>query len=167
MSERGRPRKGEGAVYQRRNSEFLQVRYRDQKGEIIRESAGTTDRQTAELPSGPLGRTRRGAPHNRSEQQTAHNQPMGRLASGAAIEAANPKRWQSPAESQRAEVSAARIRGCRSVRHNDRGNRELSGGASRNWSQGAHQVRPPTTRQDQAGNCTPGVPNLTRKSFFP
>lgn len=48
MSKRGRPRKGEGAVYQRRNSEFLQVRYRDQKGEIIRESAGTTDRQTAE-----------------------------------------------------------------------------------------------------------------------
>lgn len=48
MSKRGRPRKTEGAVYRRGNSEFWQVRYRDQKGEIIRESAGTTDRQVAE-----------------------------------------------------------------------------------------------------------------------
>lgn len=48
MSRRGRPRKTEGAVYRRSNSECWQVRYRDQKGEMIRESAGTSDRQDAE-----------------------------------------------------------------------------------------------------------------------
>lgn len=48
MSKQGRPRKGEGAVYEREDSQFLQVWYRDQKGEIRRESTGTTDRQEAE-----------------------------------------------------------------------------------------------------------------------
>ena len=48
MKKRGRPRKTEGAVFRRANSEFWQVRYRDQKGEMIRESAGTSDRQEAE-----------------------------------------------------------------------------------------------------------------------
>jgi hypothetical protein len=48
MKKRGRPRKTEGAVFRRVNSEFWQVRYRDQKGEMIRESAGTSDRQEAE-----------------------------------------------------------------------------------------------------------------------
>jgi hypothetical protein len=48
MSKRGRPPKLGGAVYRRQNSEFWQVRYKDQKGEIIRESAGTSDRQEAE-----------------------------------------------------------------------------------------------------------------------
>jgi integrase len=48
MSKRGRPRKGEGTVYQRDDSQFWQVWYRDQKGEIQRESTGTTDRREAE-----------------------------------------------------------------------------------------------------------------------
>jgi integrase len=48
MTKRGRPSKCGGAVYRRKNSEFWQVRYKDQKGEIIRESAGTSDRQEAE-----------------------------------------------------------------------------------------------------------------------
>ena len=48
MSKRGRPRKGEGMVYPREGSQFWQVWYRDQKGEIQRESTGTTDRQEAE-----------------------------------------------------------------------------------------------------------------------
>ena len=48
MARRGRPPKLDGAVYKRGNSEFWQVRYKDQKGEIVRESAGTTDRQEAE-----------------------------------------------------------------------------------------------------------------------
>src|SRR5271157_3367143 len=48
MSKPGRPRKFEGAVYEREDSRFLQVWYRDQKGEIQRESTGTTDRQEAE-----------------------------------------------------------------------------------------------------------------------
>jgi len=48
MSKRGRPRKGEGAVYQRDDSQFWQVWYRDQRGEIQRESTGATDRQQAE-----------------------------------------------------------------------------------------------------------------------
>ena len=48
MSKRGRPPKLGGALYKRENSEFWQVRYKDQKGEIIRESAGTSDRQEAE-----------------------------------------------------------------------------------------------------------------------
>jgi integrase len=48
MSRRGRPPKLDGAVYKRRKSGFWQVRYKDQKGEIQRESAGTTDRDAAE-----------------------------------------------------------------------------------------------------------------------
>ena len=48
MSKRGRPRQGDGAVYQREDSQFWQVWYRDQKGEIVRESTGATDRQQAE-----------------------------------------------------------------------------------------------------------------------
>ena len=37
-----------GAVHRRKNSEFWQVRYKDQKGAIVRESAGTSERQEAE-----------------------------------------------------------------------------------------------------------------------
>jgi hypothetical protein len=48
MAKRGRPPKNDGAIYQRKNSEFWQVRYKDQKGGIVRESAGTTDRHEAE-----------------------------------------------------------------------------------------------------------------------
>lgn len=48
MAKKGRPSKLGGAIYQRKNSEFWQVRYKDQKGEIVRESAGTTDRRQAE-----------------------------------------------------------------------------------------------------------------------
>ena len=48
MSKRGRPRKGDGGVYPRGDSQFWQVWYRDQKGEIQRESTGKTDRQEAE-----------------------------------------------------------------------------------------------------------------------
>jgi integrase len=48
MSKRGRPRKSDGAVYKRDDSQFWQVWYRDQKGEIQRESTGTSDRQEAE-----------------------------------------------------------------------------------------------------------------------
>ena len=48
MTTRGRPPKFGGAVYRRKNSEFWQVRYKDQKGEVIRESASTSDRQEAE-----------------------------------------------------------------------------------------------------------------------
>jgi hypothetical protein len=45
MAKRGRPSQNGGAVYKRTNSEIWQVRYKDQKGEMIRESAATTDRQ--------------------------------------------------------------------------------------------------------------------------
>lgn len=48
MAKRGRPPKNNGAVYKRKNSEFWQVRYKDQKGAIVRESAGTSDRHEAE-----------------------------------------------------------------------------------------------------------------------
>ena len=48
MSKRGRPRQRDGAVYQREDSKFWQVWYRDQKGEIVRESTGAADRQEAE-----------------------------------------------------------------------------------------------------------------------
>jgi integrase len=48
MSKRGWPRKGNGGVHPRGDSQFWQVWYRDQKGEIQRESAGTTDQQEAE-----------------------------------------------------------------------------------------------------------------------
>jgi integrase len=48
MGKKGRPPKLGGAIYRRKNSEFWQVRYRDQKGEIVRESTSTSDRQKAE-----------------------------------------------------------------------------------------------------------------------
>src|ERR1017187_2935831 len=48
MSKGGRPRRIEGTVFQREDSQFWQVCYRDQKGEIVRESTGATDRQEAE-----------------------------------------------------------------------------------------------------------------------
>ncbi len=48
MSRRGRPRKSNGAVYRREDSNVWQVWYRDRKGEIVRESTGATDRQQAE-----------------------------------------------------------------------------------------------------------------------
>ena len=48
MAKRGRPSKSGGSVYKRKNSEIWQVRYKDQKGEVIRESAATSDRQEAE-----------------------------------------------------------------------------------------------------------------------
>ena len=48
MSKGGRPRRIEGTVFQREDSQFWQVSYRDQKGEIVRESTGATDRQEAE-----------------------------------------------------------------------------------------------------------------------
>jgi integrase len=48
MAKRGRPPKHGGAVYKRNDSDIWQVRYKDQKGEMIRESAATTDREQAE-----------------------------------------------------------------------------------------------------------------------
>src|SRR5215470_2359182 len=38
MSRKGRPRKADGAVYQRKDSVFWWVRYRDQQGQIVKES---------------------------------------------------------------------------------------------------------------------------------
>src|SRR5215471_15283989 len=48
MAKKGRPPKLGGAIYRRKNSEFWQVRYKDQKGDTVRESTGTSDRQKAE-----------------------------------------------------------------------------------------------------------------------
>jgi hypothetical protein len=48
MAKRARPSKTGGAVYKRKKSEIWQVRYKDQKGEMIRESATTMDREQAE-----------------------------------------------------------------------------------------------------------------------
>jgi integrase len=48
MSRTGRPRKAYGAVYARRKSVFWWVRYRDQGGRIVKESAATKDREEAE-----------------------------------------------------------------------------------------------------------------------
>ena len=48
MAKRGRPSKHGGTVYKRNDSDIWQVRYKDQKGEMIRESAGTSDHQEAE-----------------------------------------------------------------------------------------------------------------------
>jgi len=48
MAKRGRPPKHGGTVYKRNDSDVWQVRYKDQKGEMIRESAATTDREQAE-----------------------------------------------------------------------------------------------------------------------
>ena len=48
MNRGGRPRKTFGAVYSRKNSVFWWIRYRDRDGHIVKESAGTTEREDAE-----------------------------------------------------------------------------------------------------------------------
>ena len=48
MTKRGRPRKTSGAIYRRPNSAYWWVRYRDRQGRIVKETAGTTDREEAE-----------------------------------------------------------------------------------------------------------------------
>lgn len=48
MSKTGRPRKLAGSVFSRGESAFWWVRYPDREGQIVRESAGTTDREEAE-----------------------------------------------------------------------------------------------------------------------
>ena len=44
MAKRGRPSKHGGTVYKRNDSDIWQVRYKDQKGEMIRESAAMLQR---------------------------------------------------------------------------------------------------------------------------
>jgi integrase len=48
MNRTGRPRIRGGKVYERSNSQYLWVRYRDRQGEIVKESSGTTDWDEAE-----------------------------------------------------------------------------------------------------------------------
>lgn len=48
MAKRGRPPKSGGTVYKRQGSDIRQVRYKDRTREMIRESAGTADREQAE-----------------------------------------------------------------------------------------------------------------------
>ncbi len=48
MSKHGRPRKSGGSVYQRSNLNFWWIRYRDGKGELIKESSGVKDKEEAE-----------------------------------------------------------------------------------------------------------------------
>ena len=48
MGRRGRPRKLSGSIYARSDSQFLWVHYRNREGDIITESAGTTDPEEAE-----------------------------------------------------------------------------------------------------------------------
>ena len=48
MSGKGRPRTRGGKVYERLNSKYLWVRYRDREGRIVKESSGTTDGEEAE-----------------------------------------------------------------------------------------------------------------------
>jgi integrase len=48
MSRKGRPRNTDGSVYPRKKSIYWWVRYRDQSGQIVKESAGTKDREEAE-----------------------------------------------------------------------------------------------------------------------
>ena len=48
MSKTGRPRIRGGKVYERPNSKYLWVRYRDREGGIVKESSGTTDLEEAD-----------------------------------------------------------------------------------------------------------------------
>jgi integrase len=48
MSRKGRPRNADGSVFPRKKSVYWWVRYRDQSGQIVKESAGTKDREEAE-----------------------------------------------------------------------------------------------------------------------
>ena len=46
-SKGGRPRSGEGRIFQRNGSAFWWMRYRDREGKLQRESTGTIDEQEA------------------------------------------------------------------------------------------------------------------------
>jgi hypothetical protein len=106
MAKRGRPSKNGGAVYQRSNSEIWQVRYKDQKGEMIRESLGTTDRQEAErFLRDRLDARDEGRLSNPFAQQATHIQRVGRLVSGEALQAAVSECWQSQGEPECPEIS--------------------------------------------------------------
>ncbi len=48
MPKTGRRRRSDGALFKREDSQVWQVWYRDQKGEIRRESTGATERPEAE-----------------------------------------------------------------------------------------------------------------------
>jgi hypothetical protein len=48
MARKGRPRKLSGTIYPRKDSQFLWVHYRNREGQIVTESADTTDPEEAE-----------------------------------------------------------------------------------------------------------------------
>jgi hypothetical protein len=48
MMKTGRPRRSQGAVFRRGNSQYWWVRYRDREGKIVKETSRTTDREEAE-----------------------------------------------------------------------------------------------------------------------
>ena len=100
-----------GAIYKRKNSEFWQVRYKDQKGEIDTRIGGhirSSSRPSDSFGIGSMHATR--DVWRVLDQQATHVQRLGRLVSGEAFEAAVSERWQPPAECECAEISQAGIR---------------------------------------------------------
>jgi len=48
MMKTGRPRRSQGTVFRRGNSQYWWVRYRDREGRIVKETSRTMEREEAE-----------------------------------------------------------------------------------------------------------------------
>lgn len=166
LSKRRRLRKGEGAIYQRDDSQFWQVwyreyrDYRDQKGEIQRESTGATDRQQAER----FLRDRLDA-RDEGRLQTVLNSKQ--LTFGQWADWFLEQRSKPPFRSEgNHQQNLNAMKFLRPVfgevalsRYHRRGYRGIPGGATPIRPQGSHQVRPAAAGERQARNGSSGVPN--------
>lgn len=123
-------------------------------------NAQSTTRSSNDLRPRTPRRARRRESRNRIDKQATHIQRMGRLVSGAAVQAAIPERGQSPAECERAKVSATGFRSSSSLRSHYRSDRGLFEGTAQIRTTDSHEVWTSVAGQDQAGNCTSGIQNL-------
>ena len=162
MAKRGRPPKHGGTVYRRNDSEFWQVRYKDQKGEMIRESAATTDREQAE-------RFLRDRLDARDEGRLSALLGSKRLTFNEWADWFLEKRSKPPFRSEgnhQENVNALKslqtgVRRDGIIGHHCRSDRELPDGASSVEAQNTNQTRTQIGRSYQTGNRASGVRVLT------
>jgi hypothetical protein len=158
MAKRGRPPKHGGTVYKRNDSDIWQVRYKDQKGEMIRESAATTDREQAE-------RFLRDRLDARDEGRLSVLLGSKRLTFNEWADWFLEKRskptvsecWQSRGEPECPEISQTGIRRDGLIGYHFRRGRKLSDGSASSAPQNTNQTRNQIGRRYQTGNGASGT----------
>ena len=161
MAKRGRPSKHGGTVYKRNDSDIWQVRYKDQKGEMIRESAATTDREQAE-------RFLRDRLDARDEGRLSVLLGSKRLTFNEWADwflekrskPAISERGQSSSERQCSEISQTGIRRDGLIGYHFRRGRKLSDGPASIATQNTNQTRNQIGRPDQTRDGAPGASGL-------